>query len=187
MRGRGPGMKPFEGLRGLVRKRAVIVAAVFAAVALSVGAGAVLAGATGGGMGMRVNGPVPRAQLASNARPGAKVIVGHSYHNDTSLPLRVLPAKPLVPGREMEASPNPRPVSEHKDAPDAARQTRQFAPSMPGTTLNFDGIPFPGVSCNCAPPDTNGEVGATQYVQMVNEAYQVFDKTTGASVLGPAS
>ena len=31
-----------------------------------------------------------------------------------------------------------------------------FAPdSMPGTVLNFDGIPFPGVVCNCAPPDTS--------------------------------
>src|SRR5438046_6222225 len=57
---------------------------------------------------------------------------------------------------------------------------------MPGTTLNFDGIPFPGVACNCAPPDTNGEVGATQYVQIVNEGYQVFDKTSGASLLGPS-
>ena len=41
------------------------------------------------------------------------------------------------------------------------------------------------MACNCAPPDTNGEVGATQYVQMVNEGIQVFNKTTGASVLGP--
>ena len=37
---------------------------------------------------------------------------------------------------------------------------------------------FPGVGCNCAPPDTNGAVGLAQYVQMVNEGYQVFDKTT---------
>src|SRR5437868_6879452 len=62
-----------------------------------------------------------------------------------------------------------------------------LAPSMPGTLLNFDGVAFPGVVCNCAPPDTNGEVGATQFVQIVNEGYQVFNKTTGASVLGPAS
>ena len=41
--------------------------------------------------------------------------------------------------------------------------------------------------CNCAPPDTDGEVGATQYVQIVNEGYQVFNKTTGASVLGPVA
>ena len=46
---------------------------------------------------------------------------------------------------------------------------------------------FPGVGCSCAPPDTNGAVGATQYVQMVNEAFQVFDKATGDSVLGPNS
>ena len=30
---------------------------------------------------------------------------------------------------------------------------------MPSPILNFNGIPFPGVACNCAPPDTNGEVG----------------------------
>ena len=42
------------------------------------------------------------------------------------------------------------------------------------------------MACNCAPPDTNGEVGATQYVQMVNEGFQVFNKTTGASVFGPS-
>ena len=64
---------------------------------------------------------------------------------------------------------------------------RFLAPSIPAPILNFDGIPFPGVGCSCAPPDTNGEVGATQYVQMVNEGYQVFDKATGNSVLGPNS
>src|SRR2546425_9497535 len=59
------------------------------------------------------------------------------------------------------------------------------APNVPSPLLNFDGIPFPGVGCNCAPPDTNGAVGQTQYVQIVNEGFQVFDKTTGASVFGP--
>ena len=43
-----------------------------------------------------------------------------------------------------------------------------------------------GVGCSCAPPDTNGEVGATQYVQIVNEGFQVFSKSTGASIHGPA-
>jgi hypothetical protein len=40
-------------------------------------------------------------------------------------------------------------------------------------------------SCNCAPPDTNSEVGKTQYLQMVNEGLQIFDKLTGSSLLGP--
>src|SRR5437868_10826971 len=61
------------------------------------------------------------------------------------------------------------------------------APNVASPLLNFDGIPFPGVGCNCAPPDTNGAVGKTQYVQIVNEGYQVFDKATGNSVLGPNS
>ena len=56
---------------------------------------------------------------------------------------------------------------------------------MPSADKNFDGIGFPGVACNCAPPDTNGEVGSTQYVQIVNEGFQVFNKSTGASVFGP--
>lgn len=33
------------------------------------------------------------------------------------------------------------------------------------------------------PPDTNGAVGKTQYVQIVNEAFNVFDKSTGAAML----
>ena len=52
-------------------------------------------------------------------------------------------------------------------------------PKMPSPILNFPGIPFPGVVCNCAPPDTNGDIGLTQYVQIVNEGFQVFDKSTG--------
>ncbi len=48
---------------------------------------------------------------------------------------------------------------------------------MPNTILNFLGIGYPGVNCNCAPPDTNGAIGATQYIQIVNESYQVFNKS----------
>ena len=42
-----------------------------------------------------------------------------------------------------------------------------------------------GQPCEGPPPDTNGAVGKTQYVQMVNDALQVFDKLTGTSLLGP--
>jgi hypothetical protein len=47
--------------------------------------------------------------------------------------------------------------------------------------LNFDGV---GASC-CVPPDTNGSVGSTQFVETTNLNYAVYDKTTGAVVLGP--
>ncbi|HMA36926.1 MAG TPA: hypothetical protein VKY74_20900, partial [Chloroflexia bacterium] len=132
----------------------------------------------------------PADPLASSAAaPGApQMVAGHSYHNDTSPPLRDMPQLPIKPsGQEREASANPPIGNGHKDALDTVVQ-RAFGPlAVPTPILNFDGIPFPGVVCNCAPPDTDGEVGATQYVQMVNEGYQVFNKATGGSVLGPAS
>src|ERR1044072_1116692 len=120
------------------------------------------------------------------------VIVGASVHNDTSPPLREMKQVKLEQKEEHEANENPKLPNNHKDSPDPVVQSANsllaFAGiNIPTPILNFDGIAFPGVSCNCAPPDTNGEVGATQYVQMVNEGYQVFNKTTGASVLGPSS
>src|SRR5262249_16796486 len=108
-------------------------------------------------------------------------------------PLRDIEPKPIKEReREEEENENPRIPHNHLDRPDGALQDQFMTvrsllqPNMPGTTLNFDGIPYPGVGCNCAPPDTNGAVGLTQYVQIVNEGYQVFDKSTGGSVLGPA-
>jgi hypothetical protein len=56
---------------------------------------------------------------------------------------------------------------------------------VPG--LNFEGLGngFPNFSVDSAPPDTNGAVGATQYVQWVNESFAIFDKTTGNLLEGP--
>ena len=60
-----------------------------------------------------------------------------------------------------------------------------------GTTagVNFDGVGvgLPGFTVTSAPPDTNGAVGATQYVQWVNTSFAVFNKATGAVVFGPAA
>ncbi|PWT88607.1 MAG: hypothetical protein C5B55_12830, partial [Blastocatellia bacterium] len=121
----------------------------------------------------------------------AETTVGASVRNDTSIPLREMKQKPMDFKPEREANENPKIPHKHKDAPDKVVQNSVAAsefvtPNMPTTDLNFNGIQYPGVACNCAPPDTNGEVGATQYVQIVNEGYQVFDKTTGASQLGPS-
>ena len=129
-----------------------------------------------------------RAALAASMVPqgNSNVVVGHSTHNDTSPALRDMKQLPLTFKPQREANENPRVNHSHKNVNDEALQTAPITAAMPGTDLNFDGVPFPGVACNCAPPDTNGEVGATQYVQIVNEGYQVFNKTTGASQLGPS-
>jgi len=55
--------------------------------------------------------------------------------------------------------------------------------------LNFAGVGNGdyGFAPNAAPPDTNGAVGATQYVQWVNESFAVFSKSSGALLHGPVT
>src|SRR5712692_3288255 len=126
--------------------------------------------------------------------------VGASYRNDVSPPMRDLPAWTAADLKQQhEANENPKVPYRHNDSADPVIQNshvsmRSFvapdspnSPNLPSPILNFDGIPFPGVGCNCAPPDTNGAVGKTQFVQIVNEGYQVFDKATGNTLLGPHS
>ncbi len=131
--------------------------------------------------------PAFAAESGEPSSPSNGITVGRSQKNDVSPRLREIPVKPLVlQPRHLQREPLAV-VSEPRQAPDPVVQKSLAAVKMPTPNLNFDGMPFPGVACNCAPPDTNGEVGATQYLQMVNEGIQVFDKTTGASVFGPVS
>src|SRR5258706_5668647 len=133
--------------------------------------------------------PMPNSNPNQDQKDEITVVA--SYHNDTSRPLRDMKPQPALAKAQHENE-NPKIPTRHKDSADPVVQDNFSAlkslitVNMPNPLLNFDGIGFPGVACNCAPPDTNGEVGATQYVQIVNEGYQVFNKTTGASVLGPA-
>jgi hypothetical protein len=133
---------------------------------------------------------------------GSKVTVGHSSKNDVSAKLRTIKPIPVTArsGKMVPVLPIVQPQANRTNPGVQSRtnsgvqsragpvvQNKLAAPHIPAAQLNFDGISFPGVNCICAPPDPNGAVGATQYVQMVNTALQVFDKTTGASVLGPES
>ena len=74
--------------------------------------------------------------------------------------------------------------------PDPVAQVIERPLSGVTTLLNFD-----GQSANdnrnilgfaYVPPDTNGAVGDTQFVQMVNVTIAVYDKSTGALEMGPA-
>jgi hypothetical protein len=144
----------------------------------------------GGGLAfVALNANIASSVHAQPAHSPLRVV--QAVHADISAPVRNYPAWPLHQNeREHEAAENPHiSTGLHRDAPDPVVQSQmlQRLSSIPSPLLNFPGIPYPGVGCNCAPPDTNGEVGATQYVQIVNEGYQVWNKTTGTSVFGPAS
>jgi len=135
-------------------------------------------------LGSSVSAQGPSAQANS-------VMFAASYKNDVSPPLRDLPPWTEADRKaEHEANENPKVPYRHHDEADPVIQGHNFLgflnPNVPGPLTNFDGIPFPGVGCNCAPPDTNGAIGTTQYVQIVNEGFQVFNKS-GTSLLGPNS
>ncbi len=68
------------------------------------------------------------------------------------------------------------------DTHDPIAQSRTGTLHAPVVGLNFDGVTAP---LGRAVPDTNGAVGATQYFQWVNTDFQIFDKTSGASIYGP--
>jgi hypothetical protein len=128
--------------------------------------------------------------LQVGATAATTPIIGQDYNHDISAALREIP--PASPQKAPTQRPQPLPllqlpnqINNQGSHQDTAVQDTLATPNMPAPNLNFDGIPFPGVNCNCAPPDTNGEVGLTQYMQIVNEGIQVFDKSTGTSVFGP--
>src|SRR5215831_9569107 len=84
-------------------------------------------------------------------------IVGASYKNDVSPALHdVAQGWPLQFKQEHEAAENPKIPNNHQDSLDTVVQDKLasalLAPLIPSPILNFDGIRFPGVGCNCAPP-----------------------------------
>lgn len=114
-----------------------------------------------------------------------------------SKPLRdIRPIPPPHPGDDIGRDRIPEPPRPPKPfestEPDTTpRQTMLGEPlSAPAATgLSFDGIGvgLNGFSPSSNPPDVNGRVGATQYVQWNNSSFAIFDKTTGALLYGPAA
>ena len=118
-------------------------------------------------------------------------IVATDVHHDVSPPLILIPpqreAGPPFEVPLLRIHPNA-PVS-----PDGALQTTVISNVSTSGGLSFDGVgngfsgPQGTFSVRSAPPDTNGAVGATQYVQWVNTSFAVFDKSNGAVLYGPAA
>ena len=130
---------------------------------------------------------------AANAIPPAgRVELLQATQHDVSPPLWLL--RTLGPGQareEREPRPVPLPAWE---APDRDPVLQGSAPSVlaPQTRDSFDGIGAGIVGVPSAetfrvigvPPDAQGDVGPSQYVQMVNASLAVFSKH-GALLFGP--
>jgi hypothetical protein len=120
---------------------------------------------------------------------GATLVVQSAVAQDVSPPLGSIGSAPQAPGMI--------PVEPVFLLPSAAnfppnRQVDPAAQQAAGPLVATSaGLSFAGVgngdygfAPNAAPPDTNGAVGATQYVQWVNESFAIFNKSTGAILPG---
>src|SRR5260370_25371351 len=124
-------------------------------------------------------------------------IVRQSLHHDVSLPLRdLIKAAPAPDTAKREADPARRiplpPGLNTEGQPDTVHQrTAALAPTslQPTAGLNLEGLGNAslGFTVTSAPPDTNGAVGLTQYVQWVNTSFAVFNKSNDALIAGPTA
>jgi hypothetical protein len=117
---------------------------------------------------------------------------GPAQHYDVSPPLRDLaPAPPIEPDKKKEKEPKKGPpIPAASSTPDPVAQTSIGAADAPALGAGFDGVgqgftgPSGTFTVNSAPPDTNGAVGPSHYVQIVNSAFAVFNKS-GTPLYGP--
>jgi hypothetical protein len=129
----------------------------------------------------------PRVNLAQKADAFAP-IVRYSVHNGVSPRVRDLPVvlseangtyevHQVLPIRPPHA-PTRLPVV------DPVQQATIPALTMPAPLQTFEGMNQADGCGNCIPPDPNGAVGPSHFVEMVNSSYSVYNKT-GTRLVGP--
>jgi hypothetical protein len=109
----------------------------------------------------------------------------------SNVDVRTLPRLPANAGADRDAVEEhhgPRPPLDGGSSPAALGSgTGPQAAPAPNPSTSFEGLSHNG-NCNgsqCGaghPPDTNGDVGPTYYIQTINTAVGIFNKTTGAQV-----
>lgn len=130
------------------------------------------------------------AAHAANATGAGFLEVKAAVHSDSldSLKNTVVRPQSVIKSHVHPARPTPLHSS---GLADPVVQSKAGFNAIPATLSNILGLgtgftgPNGTYTVNSAPPDTNGAVGATQYMQIVNTGIAVFDKTTKAVVYGP--
>jgi hypothetical protein len=131
-----------------------------------------------------------QAAPQSKTDPVGPVEVSSAVYSDVSAPVSSLVGDTPTASTDKEKKEKPLRVLPNMgnalNQADGALQSSSGP--LAGTTngLNFAGVGQGdyGFSDQYAPPDTNGAVGATQYVQWVNTYFAVFNKSTGAIAAG---
>ncbi|HJU38364.1 MAG TPA: hypothetical protein VJ724_02235, partial [Tahibacter sp.] len=138
------------------------------------------------------------ALSATGAWAAQGSVIGHAAHSDVSPPMRdilaTFPApRPVGDGEDVYVVPNqfvkPRTPMTSDFVLDLSRRNVQTAPTgtpAPTTILSVDGLTR-SVGGGGVPPDTNGDVSPTHFIQWINTSWAIFDKTTGARLNGPTA
>jgi hypothetical protein len=112
-------------------------------------------------------------------------VVPSEYNGDVRDLPPVYTPRPYLMLNEFEA---PRYRKQVGSVTESAPQAPNAAlAAMPSPTKNFAGLGFStsvtgGQAGGGWPPDTNGDVGPTYYIQSVNTAFGIFNKSTGTQV-----
>jgi hypothetical protein len=105
----------------------------------------------------------------------ASLLAGPEVH-EVEIPLQPLPRQEAAEAAAARAG-----ASAARPTSDPVVQSVAPAPSMPATSLSFDGISnldnANAFGFRVLPPDTNGDVGPRHYVQTVNLLVRVFSKS----------
>ena len=184
---------------GSFPKRALIVVAL---ATLLLGIARVGGGGSSNHAGAHTNFGMVRAASSSTAGAGAAAPsntaasfgpnVGNGNFDGQSIAVSDLPVLPIPPVTSVTARDNENlhPSGGKSDAKDPVIQKGKGTGAISDPINSFDGVCLPfgppcaqGSTCSCLPPDTNCEVGATQYVQMVNSNFAVYSKA-GAVLRG---
>jgi hypothetical protein len=128
----------------------------------------------------------------STAQTGPTTI-RRDVHHDVSPPLsemlKYAPPPSLVRKEVEPLKRIPLPPGLSHIQEDPVVQTSTIPLPTPPISQSFEGLGNGqyGFSVTGAPPDTEGTVGATQYVQWVNTSFAIFNKSTGALISGPTA
>jgi hypothetical protein len=134
--------------------------------------------------------PTPTPTATSTPRPTATTFSCNVYEigRDVSPALRTMHAASAPARRAVINQPS---VTELEITGTA--QTDPVLQTLAGPLVNanfglhFDGLGVGpvGLPAGSAPPDSNGAVGAFQFIEIVNDSFAIFSKATGAVVYGP--
>ena len=129
--------------------------------------------------------------LAPSPAIAANPFVTPELKHDLSPPLRDLAPSAQPSAAADRPGPVARPTGPLLTNSESDPVAQQAMAPLSGvsTVLNFDGQSADDnrslLGFAFVPPDTNGAVGATQFAQIVNVTLAVYDKGTGALLLGP--